>query len=366
MRLHQTTLRFGLRLSLLVVLLAGCGDAGQTAPGQGEVPTQAATLAQACPDAEAPLKGELVFGATGTLVNIGVESGEPTSLTVLPQNVSAHDPAWSPDGQTLAFTLTQPSSDPNFAWLQVSTLCAMDRATGKGRMLARGIDANDSLNEATWAPDGKSLLATLQHPKLDANKNYTGDEISIVRYDLTTGQLQPLIKDATSPALSPDGQRLAYIKINPEDFMGQLMLAAPDGQDAKPIGQGQPPLRGFAGPRWAPNNRDLLFTASGSAVSNARPREDVGSVIERLLGIGVAEAHGLPSDIFIVNVETGLLRQVTSANLDDPRAAFGPNGERLAYVGGGSGSVVIVDLATDAKVVRTPQGNYGGIAWAPR
>lgn len=360
MRLHRSLI-----VATLAFLLTACGTT-TTTPNQQPSPVAIASVpALACPDAPGPLAGGLVFGAAGSLVAMDINGGNPTRLTTLPQVATAHDPAWSPDGQTLAYTLTQPGSDPVLPWLPVSTLCGLDRTTGKGRSLAQGQDMRDSLDEPAWTPDGKALLATLRRAQLDGQKNYTGDATSVVRYDLAAARMDELVKDATSPTFGPDG-RLAYLKLDTTTFASTLMIAQADGSAAKPISLAEPPFGTMAGPRWSPDGKQIAFVASGGPGGATKLPSLAQSIFDTLLGVKVAHAHGLPSDIWLVDTETQQLRQLTKKGLDDPRVAWNPAGQSLAYIGGGGGTVKLFDLVNGQERQLTDQGDYGGIAWAPR
>ena len=353
-------------LLLGALVLSACGST--TAPFTGVAvnaapPSAAAfpdTSAPGCADAPGPISGAIVFGADNNLYAVGVDGGATIQLTTVTANTYAYEPSWSPDGQTLAYTLSAPTDDPDLSWLPVGRICALDRSTGKGRLLARGSTPLESLTEATWTPDGAALILTAHQPQLDGNKVYTGDRMTITRYDLANGTQQPLITNGFNPTLAPDGQRLTYIQLNSDDLSTQLWFANADGQSAQPMPMPQTTLGLISGPRWSPDGRQIVFGATGSTTGLATPRR---SWLERLLGVQVARAHGLPVDIWIVDAEGRATRQLTHKGLDDPRLAWSPDGKQVAYTNG-FGGVFVLDLATDQARKLTDAGNYGGISWA--
>jgi hypothetical protein len=92
---------------------------------------------------------------------------------------------------------------------------------------------------------------------------------------------------------------------------------------------------------------------------------DGRSLLERMLGIAVARAHGLPTEIWVIGADGQGLRQITSARLDDAQLAWSPDSRRVAYTNG-LGGIAIVGLdGAETRPVAT-LGDYGGIAWAPR
>jgi Tol biopolymer transport system component len=326
----------------------------------------AASEALVCPDAAGPITTPIVFGAGNTLLGIQPDGSALAPVLDVPGTLWAHEPAWSPDGSTLAFALSGPSSDPTLPGLRVGIICALDRGTGKGRLLVRGRLPTDSLEEAAWTPDGRTLLITLRETRLDAEKRYAGDMIGIVAHRIETGEGKPLISDAINPALSPDGQRLAFVKLDLQTGLGQLMLGDAVGAQAHPIDGPEAPFAAVLAPRWSPDGKQLAFAASEGAPMSGAGEGTLRPLLDRVLGIQVAEAHGLPVDLWVVDANGDGLRKLTNQGLDDPRAAWSPDGGRVAYTVGIASGVMILDVASGQEQRLTDQGDYGGITWAAR
>ncbi len=80
-----------------------------------------------------------------------------------------------------------------------------------------------------------------------------------------------------------------------------------------------------------------------------------------LLAPEVAEAHGLPADIYSVNLDGSEMTRVADIKDDDPTVAWSPDGLKLAIFG------VAALYVVDGKGGRTDklvdQGGYGGLDW---
>ena len=361
-------------LVLLLGLLVGCDrptGAGEAAPTDMAAPSSsgataaAPALAGACPDAAGPISGPIVFGADSNLLSVPEDGGDATAITALPASMWASDPAWSPDGSTLLFTLNRPSTDPDLSWLAVGQICALDRHTGKGRLLAESEGEIDSLTEATWTPDGKALFLTLQRAELDKDKLYVGSTSTVARYELDSSVLVPVVDEGSSPALSSNGKLLSFIGSSLETAAVSLMVADPSGEQVRAVLPPDAPVGLISAPRWSPDSEQIIFTASGDATGASPRRTPQLSLVDRLLGVRVAAAHGAPSNLWLVGPGGEGLRKLTEEALDDPRAAWSPDGSRVAYVVG-TGGVFVLDVASGSVRPLTERGNYGGIAWAPR
>ena len=144
-------------------------------------------------------------------------------------------PAWSRDGQRLAFN--------NARGIYVINV------DGSGlRHLARGW-------EPDWSPDGRMLV-------------FRGASFTIDVVDVDGSNHRRLHDDGGdgaelyAPAWSPDGRRIAFINGSYVSFGGLWVMNA-DGSDARHIGPGELPA-------WSPDSSEIAFVISRSIdVSNA-------------------------------------------------------------------------------------------------
>jgi hypothetical protein len=177
--------------------------------------------------------------------------------------VFLYNPAWSPDGSTIAFlerTITQDT------WL-----CTIQpRVAGSRRRLKR-ISAPPVLffgnyQHISWNPDSQSVVVPVA----------LGDERGIYRVSVKTGDSASIInaEQAISPALSPDGMRLVWLRRQglPIAFEEVLLtrLAADGSAAADPVllYKSQSVSAGIA---WAPDGSSLYFCKMESSLPGAYP-----------------------------------------------------------------------------------------------
>jgi tricorn protease-like protein len=83
-----------------------------------------------------------------------------------------------------------------------------------------------------------------------------------------------------------------------------------------------------------------------------------------LLGLfapATAEAHGLPWDLWTINVDGSGLRRLTQFYEDLPMATFSPDGKQIAVMG--AAGIYLMD--SDGGNLRRidPVGDHGGLDW---
>ncbi len=319
--------------------LGGCG-------AQEASPTALPTIIASggCTNARQPLEQPIIVGVGLDLWMLTAAGSTPVQITTLAPGTILTSAAWSRDRTTLAYGLNLPPSDPLLPWLQAGIICGFDAATGQGRILARG-SLNDVLSDPSWSVDGQAVIVTRRRIVLDAKKQFQREETALVRYDLASGAEQVLVRDAISPALSPDGTRLAYVNPNRQIGFPALMIANSDGSSPQPLGTPDPPFKGVSMLRWSPDGTQLVFTARGGpgATEGGHPPAE-RSWWARWLGASTASAHGEPGSLWAVQSDGQQLRPLIS-DADDPVATWDPATNTLIYADWTNG-LARYDLAT--------------------
>jgi dipeptidyl aminopeptidase/acylaminoacyl peptidase len=236
-------------------------------------------------------------------------------------------PHWSPDGRSIAFTLSEPEANTNVLYIagvdgsvRRMATAVLDAPKGKPR-------ASLSLLPQPWTPDSKRLL-------------FTSDQ-AIKRIDIQSGEIRTLVQFGTSskgylpqvyfngpdPVLSPDGTRLAYVR---ESELWVLDLA--EGgvrQLTSTFGKGWHNLE----PAWSPDGKRLLYTAQEVDEQRRFPFTDFSKTILdvsfSLIGYGHVRVGVIPAgggDTVWLGPSEGLRYSLRGGS----RARWSPDGTRIA------------------------------------
>ncbi|MGH9938211.1 MAG: protein kinase domain-containing protein, partial [Blastocatellia bacterium] len=169
-------------------------------------------------------------------------------------------PAWAPDGRSVAFfrSLRSDSALPAMDIYLVSAL------GGAERKLAEGIRTSESPS-LSWSPDGKFLAF--------ADKSLPDGTDEIFLLEIGTGEKRRLtfppaqISGDSTPAFSPDGRSLAFVRWVTSG-VSDLYLAPAAGGEPKRITFDNATIRGLA---WTPNGEDgeeIVFASERRGVSS--------------------------------------------------------------------------------------------------
>ncbi len=271
-----------------------------------------------------------------------VGSGEPLQLTSGPPEDVA--PAWSPDGRQIAFY--RRSKDGTGIYT-VSPFGGSERnlaQLGGGLPTPRGGYAPLQLS---WSRDGE-LLA---FPDQDSpEKPY-----SIWLLSLATGAKRRLTSPPAgwlgdgSPAFSPDGQTLAFVRVRAVG-RADMYLAPAGGGEPRRLTLADRHIDGLA---WTADGREIVFSSRGDLWRVSKS----GGTPQLVPGIGGGRLPAIPRggrrlvfaretrDTNIWRVEAPetkgavmpATRLIASTRLDE-NPYFSPDGSRIAFTSSRSGS----------------------------
>jgi TolB protein len=239
------------------------------------------------------------------------------SLVVLDSHQPIMSPAWSADGQWLAYV----SFENRVAAVFVQQLRSGER---------RQVSARAGVNGApAWSPDGRRLALTLSG---------SGGNLDIFVLDLATQTLTRITDDPaidTEPAWSPDGASLYFTS----DRSGGPQIYRTD---------------------VAAHQRVQRITFGSSYNARPRPSPDGRS-------LALVSREGSDYRIAVQDLASGNVRVLTHGSLDES-PSFAPNGMSLIYAGRVGSAATLATVAVDGQVSQQLKSDRGDVrepVWGP-
>ncbi len=204
------------------------------------------------------------------------------------------NPAWSPDGQTIAFEChygrpnAEYSDDPDGY-----EICIVG-ANGEGFLRLTTNDSPD--HSPAWSPDGKKI-AFATGPA----KDYATDRIAVMNRD--GSHLTDLAEGVyvLTPSWSPDGRYILY-----EDVISDLnVINVQSGEVISLEGAGN--RVGGLGAVWSPDGRHIAFSAFSSSPPNT------------------------PEEIYVVAADGTSEARLTYSAFGSNFPAWSPDGKHIAF-----------------------------------
>jgi Tol biopolymer transport system component len=204
--------------------------------------------------------GKIVFERSTSAIRLTLYTISPDGTVIRRLVSSGWNPAWSPDGTSVAFSSGRTGPGTDAIWL-------ID-ADGSHQRLITSPPAKSVDEEPAWAPDG-SQVAFL---RTSGSGSY---DIWIVNADGTDAHQLTFIGHSTQPSWSPDGTQIAFA------VSRVVWVIDVDGTDAHAI-----PNATGVDPNWSPNGRQIVFQRTGPHiwvinVDGTRPSRDQPQVRHR-------------------------------------------------------------------------------------
>ena len=222
------------------------------------------------------------------------------------------EPAWSPDGTSIAFSSRRGGAFDIFVM------------TADGTGTKRLTSAKQDDSRPTWSPSGRSIAFAR-----------TGD-IYVMNPDGSgVRRISDKSAEESEPAWSPDGGWIAYVRRTPGTPVQEVWLMRPNGSARRAVTSGG--AKAYA-PAWSPDGKRIVFSSNQD-----------GEVFE----------------LYTVGIDGKGLRSVTPTAGDLFEPSWSPDGSTIAFSEGGS--IFTVELGGGNAVQLTDnENNDSSPAWNPR
>ena len=291
--------------------------------------------------------------------------GNEKQLTQAPIDRGAYikDPSRSPDGNQIVYSYIPPVQRTQGAIVVVSgaELWTMNADGSNQRMLLKDNDPGGRFEHAVWSPDGMSIFYTYFKPIYE-NGKFVDTELNIERLDLKDMKRNTLEKAGYYPAVSKDGRFMAFLRLN-SDLAQSLMVKEIKSNEVKELIKGGE-FSALSHPRFSPDSTTIAFVASGENMPTARQDGDQKGRTLRLPEMfSVAEANGLPWDVWSIEVEGSGLTRITELNEDSPSMDWSNDGKYIAIIG--INGLFVAEVNEKKTVSISDNGAFHGqIDWA--
>lgn len=288
----------GVLSAALALVPAGCGGEGEARPDLIFVSSRDGDYALYEMNADGSAEGRLT-----------PHEADTTSPAGLFYQV---EPAWSPDGTTIAFVSRREGSLDIFAM----------RSDGTGTKRLTSTKEADS--HPSWSADGRRIAFAR-----DADIYVMAPDGSDAR------RISDAEADEAEPAWSPDGDLIAYTRREPGTTAWEIWVMEPDGSGQRQVTK-QAARAGS--PAWSPDGKRIVFSSN---------------------------AEGDVYELFTIAPDGKGLRSVTPTSGDMFEPAWSPDGSKIAYQEGGA--IFTVELGGgEVERLTDPDNNDSFPVWNPR
>jgi Tol biopolymer transport system component len=257
-------------------------------------------------------------------------------------------PTWSPDGRRIAFLSTTclPGRPPLCESPSKLVVVGLD---GRAQRELSQEPLRNSLGDPVLSPDWQRIAFVRDrgglYRTLPDGTSWHYSDLVVANVDGSRRRIVAPRGVYEDPVWSPDGRKLAFVRLRSDN--AELYVVAADGTGRRKLAHAVSyvtldgnPKSPNPNPAWSPDGRRIAFT------SNRDGNED----------------------IYVVDVDGGGLVNLTRSRGTDRRPVWSPDGRQIAFRGDRDGNGEVYVMAADGsaqrRLTRNPAPDNGAV-WSP-
>jgi Tol biopolymer transport system component len=350
-----------LRSIILATIVAGC-----IGPG---APRLEGMWAESTPTATGPLTESVAKAGRGIIAQedglyLTDNTGGVHSLASSPTGGNVEDPSWRSDGREVAYTRLAPrpgsdAADSDYYVRFTSDIWGVS-PNGTSTVLARSDSPDVMYNHPTWSPDGATLFYSRE--AFYRTGGIEGQTLSIERRSVASGDHSVIIADGYWPAVSPNGQVLAFVRFGPNGKADLWIHQLSSGAERR-LTDGR--FVNITSPRFSPDGLRLAFGGELATADIGAPLASLPSSFDGPFGFLAepAEAHEIMAGLWLVNIGGSGLQRVGDFVVDGLNVSWTSDPNRVLLFG--TNGLYDVDLNRGSRTTITEPGSHRGFDWHP-
>ena len=305
---------------VFICILAGC----QSPPPAIEQDTAVSSSIPSTPTLNPDPTGNLIFievdGGEQFISEYNLQSKTVRHLFTAPQNAWVSQIDMLPDSAQLLMAYAPPPAEGEIQFGYTDIYLTAPDETAVPTLYIQKRHPEGLVFNPVWAPNNEAIFYSRVIPDSEDSTQFT---LFLERFDVETGDTAQIAPDGIWPAVSQDGQKIAYVTVDPESLGNALWISGPDGSEANQlVNEGE--FEVVDVPLFSPDGDWLYFSA-------AENRDTAVSWWHVLLGIKSVSAHNIPSDWYRIPSTGGEYEQLTSIKETGIFGDFSPDGQSIAF-----------------------------------
>ncbi len=288
------------------------------------------------------------------IVEVDTRSGSTRALFAAPPFSDVRQAVLKSDGHTLVFSYTPPPAGGSGFYDRSAIFTLDTRRPGAGPEHWFGeLETGVFLVEPALTPDDRYLYYV--RVERSAHDGGFGERFALKRFDAVERSRRTLVPNAIWPRVSPDGNAVTFIGVNPLTLERGLYVSAADGSALREL---IPRGRFFDidAPVFSADSRTIYFTV-------AEPDRRQASRFSLISAAAAHADHNVPSSWWRIDASGGVPEPLGTPLALIRHGSLSPQGDAVLY--SAAEGVFVLDLLTAAVQRIGLPTDFGTVQWLP-